>query len=130
MKKIPTTTTNNDQQHQQQQVEFRSYNNPPLRRIYHSSARQNSTSYSTSSQQQNRRHNSCSSSSHRTRALSTSSGFAFGRSSNMSNVEAMRKQKQKILLLIATVSITFALTWLPAHFIQLWRVIFKVCQSL
>jgi hypothetical protein len=36
-----------------------------------------------------------------------------------------KKQKFKILLLIATVSITFGLTWLPAHVIQIWKVVFN-----
>jgi hypothetical protein len=38
---------------------------------------------------------------------------------------ATKKQKFKILLLIATVSCTFALTWLPAHVIQIWKVAFN-----
>lgn len=38
---------------------------------------------------------------------------------------AIKKQKFKILLLIATVSFTFALTWLPAHVIQIWKVVFN-----
>lgn len=37
----------------------------------------------------------------------------------------IKKQKFKILLLIATVSFTFALTWLPAHVIQIWKVVFN-----
>ncbi|CAF0832053.1 unnamed protein product [Brachionus calyciflorus] len=37
----------------------------------------------------------------------------------------IKKQKLKILLLIATVSITFAVTWLPAHVIQIWKVVFN-----
>ncbi len=36
-----------------------------------------------------------------------------------------KKQKFKILLLIATVSVTFGLTWLPAHVIQIWKVVFN-----
>jgi KISS1 receptor len=35
-----------------------------------------------------------------------------------------RQKKRKILILIASVCITFALLWLPAHVIQLWRVVF------
>jgi hypothetical protein len=38
---------------------------------------------------------------------------------------ATKKQKFKILVLIATVSITFGLTWLPAHVIQIWKVVFN-----
>ena len=37
----------------------------------------------------------------------------------------VRKQKTKILVLIATVSVTFALTWLPAHIIQIWKIAFN-----
>lgn len=35
-----------------------------------------------------------------------------------------RQKKRKILILIASVCITFALLWLPAHVIQIWRVVF------
>lgn len=41
------------------------------------------------------------------------------------SANTIKKQKFKILLLIATVSITFALTWLPAHVIQIWKVAFN-----
>ena len=36
-----------------------------------------------------------------------------------------RQKKNKILILIGTVSITFGLTWFPVHFIQLWRTVFQ-----
>ena len=36
-----------------------------------------------------------------------------------------KKRRTKILILIATVSITFALTWFPVHFIQIWRTVFR-----
>jgi hypothetical protein len=36
-----------------------------------------------------------------------------------------KKQRAKLLFLIATVAITFATTWLPAHVIQIW----KVCDN-
>jgi hypothetical protein len=47
------------------------------------------------------------------------------RSICVSNAINLKKQKLKILILIATVSITFALTWLPAHIINIWRVAFE-----
>lgn len=36
-----------------------------------------------------------------------------------------KKQRTKLLFLVATVSITFATTWLPAHVIQIWKVVFE-----
>lgn len=44
---------------------------------------------------------------------------------NFNSALTIKKQKFKILLLIATVSITFGLTWLPAHVIQIWKVVFN-----
>ena len=46
-------------------------------------------------------------------------------STHFNSALTIKKQKFKILLLIATVSITFALTWLPAHVIQIWKVAFN-----
>lgn len=46
-------------------------------------------------------------------------------SKTIRSANAIKKQKFKILVLIATVSITFALTWLPAHVIQIWKVAFN-----
>lgn len=68
----------------------------------------------------------------KTKSLSSSVRYTSVMMTNNSNnnhnappVNSMRKQKQKILILIATVSITFALTWLPAHVIQIWKVAFN-----
>jgi hypothetical protein len=47
------------------------------------------------------------------------------RTLNMRSTNAIKKQKLKILILIAIVSITFALTWLPAHIIRIWKVAFN-----
>jgi hypothetical protein len=40
---------------------------------------------------------------------------------NMKNLNIMKKKKTKLLFLIATVAITFATTWLPAHVINIWK---------
>lgn len=45
-------------------------------------------------------------------------------SNNARANNVVRKQKLKILVLIALVSIIFALTWLPAHIIRIWKVVF------
>jgi hypothetical protein len=37
----------------------------------------------------------------------------------------IKQRRRKILVLIATVSITFAVLWLPVHIIQLWMVVFS-----
>ncbi len=47
------------------------------------------------------------------------------RTYSVKQTNTIRKQKIKILILIGTVSLTFALTWLPAHVIQIWKVIFN-----
>lgn len=36
-----------------------------------------------------------------------------------------KKQRTKLLFLVATVSLTFATTWLPAHVIQIWKIVFE-----
>ncbi len=41
------------------------------------------------------------------------------------NVALAKKQRVKLLFLVATVAITFATTWLPAHVIQIWKVVFN-----
>lgn len=41
------------------------------------------------------------------------------------NVLMAKRQRIKLLFLIATVAITFATTWLPAHVIQIWKVVFN-----
>ncbi len=41
------------------------------------------------------------------------------------NIALAKKQRTKLLFLIATVAITFATTWLPAHVIQIWKVVFN-----
>jgi hypothetical protein len=41
------------------------------------------------------------------------------------NIKIAQQKKTKILILIGAVSITFTLTWLPAHTIQIWRTIFR-----
>nr|QVK45765.1 G protein-coupled receptor [Proales similis] len=41
------------------------------------------------------------------------------------NERMLRRQKTRILILIATISITFAILWLPAHVIQIWKVVFR-----
>jgi len=46
------------------------------------------------------------------------------RTYSVKQTNTIRKQKIKILILIGTVSLTFALTWLPAHVIRIWKVIF------
>ena len=37
----------------------------------------------------------------------------------------IKQRRRKILVLIDTVSITFAVLWLPVHIIQLWMVVFS-----
>ena len=41
------------------------------------------------------------------------------------NTKKAQKKKTKILILIGAVSITFGLTWLPVHIIQIWRTVFR-----
>ena len=41
------------------------------------------------------------------------------------NLRKAKQTKTKVLILIGAVSITFGLTWLPAHTIQIWRTIFR-----
>ena len=56
---------------------------------------------------------------------SSSSAVDINNITTIRAASAARKQKLKILILIALVSITFALTWLPAHFIRIWKVAFN-----
>ena len=37
----------------------------------------------------------------------------------------IKQRRRKVLLLIATVSITFAVLWLPIHIIILWKEVFS-----
>lgn len=41
------------------------------------------------------------------------------------NTNLAKKQRVKLLLLIATVAMTFAFLWLPAHVINIWKVVFN-----
>ncbi len=59
------------------------------------------------------------------RTLTTKLSSNSQQSDQNENLKKAKQKKTKVLILIGAVSITFALTWLPAHIIQIWRIIFN-----